>query len=192
MDPRAPELPEDGRRRVVVSAVHPSVEGGRCPVKRTLGDRLEVGADLLVDGHDRVAGLVRVQPPGGGEARELALRPAGVEHPDRFVAELALDRLGTWELTFEAWVDHFASFRHNLERKVGAGQDVSVELLSGAELCRAAAARARGTLDERPLAEAAARLADKRAAHTERSPLALAPELLAAAARHPDRSLAVR
>ena len=38
----------DGRRRVVVAAVRPELDGGRFPVKRVIGDVLDVEADLLV------------------------------------------------------------------------------------------------------------------------------------------------
>jgi starch synthase (maltosyl-transferring) len=192
MDQRGPTFPEDGRRRVVIAAVHPSVDGGRFPVKRTLGERLEVAADLLVDGHDRLAALLRVRAPGEADWRELAMSPAGPHALDRFVAEISLDRLGTWELAVEGWVDRFASWRHNLERKVAAGQDVSVELLTGAELVRGASNRARGSLDEPPLIAAAARLADRKVPASERAARALAPDLAAATSRHPDRTVVTR
>ena len=45
----------DGRRRVIVAAVRPELDGGRFPVKRVVGDVLDVEADLLVDGHDVLA-----------------------------------------------------------------------------------------------------------------------------------------
>src|SRR5690349_4597446 len=48
----------DGRRRVVVAAVRPELDGGRFPIKRVIGDVLDVEADLLVDGHDVLAARV--------------------------------------------------------------------------------------------------------------------------------------
>jgi starch synthase (maltosyl-transferring) len=46
-----------------------------------------------------------------------------------------LDACGTWEFSVGAWVDRYASWRHELSRKVEAGQkDVSSELLEGAAL----------------------------------------------------------
>ena len=182
----------DGRRRVVIAAVRPSVDGGRFPAKRTLGERVMVEADLLVDGHDRVAGLLRVRSPQAESWREIPMRAAGAHAIDRFVAEVTVDQLGTWQLGVEAWVDHFASWRHGLERKVGAGQDVSVDLLVGARLIADAAGRARAaaSADAAALARAAERLGDARAPFAERTPLALAEDLAAAVARHPDRRLA--
>ncbi len=129
--------PGDGRRRVVVATVRPnvpSVHGSRHPVKRTLGEPLRVEADLLVDGHDQLAALVHVRHADDPQPTEVAMRRAGPERPDTWVADLELDRLGSWELRVEAWVDHFASWRHGLARKVDAGQDVTVDLQIGARL----------------------------------------------------------
>ena len=47
-------------------------------------------------------------------------------------------------ILIEAWVDAFKSWRQDTQKKVEAGQDVSVELLSGAQLIDHAAARAKG------------------------------------------------
>jgi starch synthase (maltosyl-transferring) len=44
--------------RVVIEAITPALDAGRYPVKRTVGERLIVEADLLVDGHDRLAGAL--------------------------------------------------------------------------------------------------------------------------------------
>src|SRR3954447_23097760 len=60
-----PRLEVDGRRRVVIDGVRPSVAGGH-PVKRVVGDQVVVEADLLIDGHDQLAGVVRYRRAGGG------------------------------------------------------------------------------------------------------------------------------
>ena len=64
---------------------------------------------------------------------------------DRWLGEVAVDRLGRWHYSIVAWVDRFASWRHELERKVEAGQvDLSSELAEGAALLGAKSL----TLDE--------------------------------------------
>jgi starch synthase (maltosyl-transferring) len=133
------EIPSDldGRRRVIVAALGPIVPGlapGRHAIKRTLGEPLRVSADLLVDGHDRLAAQLHVRHEADAVWTELPMRRVGPHQPDRWSAEVALDRLGTWEYRVESWVDHFATFRHGLERKVAAGVDVSVELAAGARM----------------------------------------------------------
>lgn len=49
------KLPPAGRNRVVIEGVTPEVDGGRFPVKRVVGEKVVVEADVFADGHDRVA-----------------------------------------------------------------------------------------------------------------------------------------
>ena len=46
---------EDGRKRVIIEAISPVVDGGRFPAKRTVGDLVRVEADIFTDGHDAIA-----------------------------------------------------------------------------------------------------------------------------------------
>jgi starch synthase (maltosyl-transferring) len=48
-----------GRMRVMIERVRPKVDGGRFPIKRVVGERVQVGVDLFADGHDAVAGALR-------------------------------------------------------------------------------------------------------------------------------------
>ena len=41
-------------RRVVIEAVHPEIDCGRFPIKRTVGEEVVVTADVHADGHDVV------------------------------------------------------------------------------------------------------------------------------------------
>jgi starch synthase (maltosyl-transferring) len=128
----------DGRRRVVVEHLHPCVDGGRFCVKRVAGDRVEVTADVFADGHDTVAAVVRHRREGERRFREVRMRALG---NDRFAAAFPVDDLGRHVYTVRAWIDRFATWRDQLERRVAAGQDVRVELAVGADLVAAAAAR---------------------------------------------------
>ena len=85
---------------------------------------------------------------------------------DRWYATLSLDRVGEWRFTVEGWVDRFATWRGELEKKVGAGQDVASELLEGAEQVREAEPHARGE-DHGRLAHFAELLGDP---HRRRGP----------------------
>ena len=54
---------------------------------------------------------------------------------DRWLGSFEVDELGRWQYSIVAWIDRFASWRHELERKVEAGQaDLSSELAEGAAL----------------------------------------------------------
>ena len=132
-------FPGNGRQRVVIEDIQPMLEAGAYAVKRIVGDRVTVSADLIVDGHDLVAGellLRRPRAPGDARAEEtLALESLD---NDRFAASFVVDAPGLYEFTLCAWVDHFASYRRGLSRKVEARQDIDVDLLVGAELVSAA------------------------------------------------------
>src|SRR5581483_11231370 len=117
------DSPPDGRRRVVVDALSPAVDGGRFALKRIVGDRIAVEADLLVDGHDRVAGALLYRRAGADAWQEVPLAPAepdpqtGVAINDRWRATFTPDGAGAWEYTVSAWVDAYASWAHGLRRK---------------------------------------------------------------------------
>jgi starch synthase (maltosyl-transferring) len=180
-------LPDEGRRRVVIARVSPEIDGGRWPIKRTPGETVRVEADLFTDGHDTVAALLRYRPADGHEAvwRET---PMALVENDRWVAEFTVDDVGYYEYTVEAWVDHFASWRHALAARVKAGQDVAAELLEGAALVKAAAARTPVGPERRWLLDAATALAAEGAA-SDRARVALSADLMVRMAAAPDRWL---
>ena len=49
-------------RRVVIENVQPQVDCGRFPIKRTIGDRVTVTADIFADGHDILYAVLRHGP----------------------------------------------------------------------------------------------------------------------------------
>lgn len=132
--PRAADLPREGRSRAVILAVRPSVDGGRWPIKRVLGEPVIVEADIVADGHDLLAGALLHRHETDAEWREVPLAPAG---NDVFRATFTPDKLGRHRYTIVAWVDALATADHDIERKRAAGQDVSVELLGRERLARA-------------------------------------------------------
>lgn len=179
---------DDGRRRVIIEDPAPSVDGGRHPAKRVRGDRLDAECDLLVDGHDAIAGRALVRRPGASAWQAAPLAPIG---NDRYRASIVLDAVGRWELTFEAWVDAYTTWRTGTEKKRAAGQDISVELLIGAELLEAAAAR--GEADVAPhLARAAEVVADGGRGHEERFAAATSARVIDAMGRAPCLTNATR
>jgi starch synthase (maltosyl-transferring) len=175
-------FPDAGRRRVVIEGLAPDIDAGRFPSKRTPGEIVVVEADIFADGHDRVAATLRfrqlsdVYTEGPSSWQEVWMQPLV---NDRWRGSFAVSDVGWYEYEIEAWVDHFASWRHGLERWVAAGQDVASELLEGAALIRAAAAHATGEEDQRRLISTAAAL-DSSAAIDERVEAALALDLVAA------------
>ncbi|HMA02481.1 MAG: alpha-1,4-glucan--maltose-1-phosphate maltosyltransferase [Gemmatimonas sp.] len=126
---------------LVIECVRPELDSGRYPVKRVVGDAFEVRADILKDGHDLLSARIRYSGPADEEWRTVPMHYE--QNADQWVGGFKVDRAGRWVYTVEAWTDRFGTWRSELQKKVGAGQDVSSELLEGAELLDAAARRAR-------------------------------------------------
>jgi starch synthase (maltosyl-transferring) len=125
-------LPKSPHSRIQIQAVEPIVDCGRYPVKRTVGDRVDVYATVFKDGHDTLGGAVRMRGPGERRWREEPLRPYG---NDRWGGTFTVDRPGRWEFAVSAWTDRIATWQDEIRRKSEAGQeDLSGELAEGALL----------------------------------------------------------
>src|SRR5690348_14212816 len=118
--------------RIQIENVWPILDCGRYPVKRTLGRRVAVWADIFRDGHEILRAAVKYRPVG---ARAWLQMPLEHQEADRWHGIFEPTALGRWQFVIEAYVDRAASWRHELERKVEAGQgDLASELLEGAAL----------------------------------------------------------
>jgi starch synthase (maltosyl-transferring) len=168
------EMPSDGRRRAILEGVSPSVDGGRFPVKRVVGEALVVEADVFADGHDEVrATLGWSHDDDDSPWRAVEMEPLG---NDRWRATFALEKMGRYHYTVTGWVDHWRTWVHDLKKRVDAGQDVTVDLQIGAQIIQAAARRASGQ-DQQTLTRAAAKLTAEQA---------LDPKLGVLVDRYPD------
>jgi len=127
-------LPSTRPPRIRVERIWPQVDGGRYPVKRALGERVDVWATLVRDGHEVLGAALRYRPAGTRRWREVPMT-ALREDPDRWHGSFTVDALGRWQFGVVAWVDRVASWQHELERKIAGGQgDLSSELSEGAAL----------------------------------------------------------
>jgi starch synthase (maltosyl-transferring) len=174
---------------VVIENVTPQIDAGRHAVKRIIGDTCHVGADIYKDGHDLLAARLLVRRP---RTRQWQYSPLTYDyHSDRWSGEFAVDELGRWVFMLEAWPDYFATWRSDLEKWVGAGQDVTLELREGAILIREAAERAAANTKTR-LEQTAALLENSARQLDERVAAALDGELRQIMASHFDPSLITR
>ena len=77
------EWPEDGRRRVFIEQVRPVVDCGRAAIKRVLGEAIDVEADVIVEGHERIACALLHAPAGSSAWTAVPMTPLG---DDRWTA----------------------------------------------------------------------------------------------------------
>jgi starch synthase (maltosyl-transferring) len=175
----------EGRRRVVIEGISPQLDAGRFPIKRVVGDVLTVEADVFADGHDQLAVRLAHRTPDGASV-ETPMEPLG---NDRWRATLGVEALGRHGYRIVAWIDHFATWQGDLEKRIAAGQDVRVDLQIGADHADRAAARAvaDGAVDDGARLSAIA--GALRGEGTGGGEAALGEEVATLVARHPDRSL---
>jgi starch synthase (maltosyl-transferring) len=177
------ELPQDGRRRAFIEQVRPGVDCGRAALKRVLGETIEVQADVIAEGHERIA-CALLHTSAGSESW-LAVPMVQLEE-DVWQASFVPTQLGRHRYTVAAWLDAFATWRHKFVRRAEP-DDIDLALREGAALVRAAAARARGPERGALLAYAASLGSD--APLEERRLCALTEALRELMAGAPDRSL---
>ncbi|MBI2871444.1 MAG: alpha-1,4-glucan--maltose-1-phosphate maltosyltransferase [Candidatus Omnitrophica bacterium] len=174
--------------RMVIESVTPEIDGGRFSVKRTVGEELYVEADIFADGDGTVSAQILYRHEREPEWR---CSPMGQLSNDRWRGSFRLGELGRYLYCVEAWVDPFATWRRDLEKKVAADVDVSSDLALGGVLVEAAAQRAEGA-DQESLRDFARCLKEERdiAPHI-RIKLALGGDLEFLMNRYPDRRGAV-
>ncbi len=122
---------------IIIDDVRPRTPAG-FPAKAVAGDEVTVSASLIADGHDLLAGRVRWRP---SRAETWASAPLTLVGNDRWSAQICPTEVGEHELVIEAWTDRLSTWRHEVEVKSAAGQDIELELEEGARLLEALAAK---------------------------------------------------
>ncbi|MEW5726453.1 MAG: maltotransferase domain-containing protein, partial [Pseudomonadota bacterium] len=180
-------LPDVHSPGILILDVRPAVDCGRYPVKREVGDTLEVTADILKDGHDKLA--ARVLWREKGEAAWHG-EPMAFQDNDRWIGRVRLAKNTRYQYTIEAWPDAYESWRDDLSKKRKAGQAVPVEIVEGRHLLNGVLPRVHGADRER----LERLLADLDAADSDddKADLMSSTLLRAIMARWPDRARAVR
>jgi starch synthase (maltosyl-transferring) len=170
---------------VVIEGVTPEIDAGRFPIKRTVGERVVVEADVFADGHEALACILLYRKEDAADWTTVPMTPLG---NDRWRGEFGVSELGRYRYTLQAWVDWFTSWRRDLTMRLAAEQDVTVELQIGAGLVLEASQRAVSADAERLRHWASVlRRSDTDA---ETSQMVLDEELALLMARYPDKGCA--
>jgi starch synthase (maltosyl-transferring) len=160
------------KRRVVIESVKPEIDAGRFSIKRTVGERVTVEADIFADGHEAVSAVLMYRKDSDAAWTEVPMEPLV---NDRWRAEFPVTQMGRYSYTLQGWLDHFRFWSRALAKRIEAAQDLGVDLLIGAALVEEASAQAEGDAGAR-LRDYAARL---RAGGSDAIDAALSPALAA-------------
>jgi len=171
---------QEGRNRVVIEAVKPEIDGGRFPIKRTPGEKVVVEADIFADGHDVIACVVLFRKEDQSKWTEIPMEHLG---NDRWRGQFEVRDLGRYLYTLRAWVDPFETWRSDLEKKMEADQDISMDLLTGAEIVEAASQRA-SKADAKRLREWASTLRSRKSS-SEKQRIAVSEDLATLVEKYP-------
>jgi starch synthase (maltosyl-transferring) len=177
----------DIRRRVIIEGVEPQIDGGRFPIKRSVGETVRVEADIVADSHDVIAGILLYRKEGETTWKEIFMTPLV---NDRWQGSFRVSAVGHYWYTLQGWVDRFKTWQQDFRKKTAAGQDVSMDLLSGSKLISAAAGRAKGA-DATILRGWAEQLMSDKSME-EKIALAMDQNLGRLVSRYPDRTHATR
>jgi hypothetical protein len=79
--PHASDIPEPLSRRVVVEQIAPEIDAGRFPIKRTIGETVDVAADVFADGHEVLVAVLRDRHARGVGSRESAAGTPQIPNP---------------------------------------------------------------------------------------------------------------
>ncbi|MGD0832029.1 MAG: alpha-1,4-glucan--maltose-1-phosphate maltosyltransferase [Terracidiphilus sp.] len=204
--------PYDGRRRVAIEGVRPQIDAGAHPVRRICGDPISVEAIIFADGRDEIDARVLYRRASEKRWRFAPMQAMG---NDLWKGTFAADELGAWSFTILGWVDHFATWLSDLNKRlaaknhpelmdaisVAAGnrgdelasgsnpatQDIRLALRSGAVLVHKAAARAGGK-DGKRLSKMAHEMEVSAKVERDMDPEFPSEELILLMARYPDLS----
>jgi len=124
--------------RIIIERLYPELDGGRYAIKRVVGDKLDIWADILRDSHDVLGAAILYQPEGAPGWQSAPMR---LFENDRWTGTFDLTENRRYRYTIEAWTDLFASWCDRMRRKRAARQDLTADLPEGRALVRAAEMR---------------------------------------------------
>jgi starch synthase (maltosyl-transferring) len=125
-------IKSNGKKRVIISNVYPTVESGLYTAKAVAGDEILFSADVFGDGHDAISASLYLRETGADRVDEL---PMDYINNDHWEVRHEFGQTGR----VEGWEDHYKNWKHGLLKKYEAGQDLQVELQIGVNLLQKAA-----------------------------------------------------
>ncbi len=118
---------------LVIENVFPEIDGGKYPAKCVIGESVLVEADIMKDGHDVIAAVVRYRKHSESEWHESPLSPLD---NDRWRGSFVARENTFYLYTIEAWFDRMQTWSRNLEKKCIANVSIKSDLWEGAEFLK--------------------------------------------------------
>lgn len=120
--------------RIIIENVLPQIDCGTYFIKRIVGQKVIVSADVFSDGHDILECCVKFKHEKDKKWQEIRMIP---KENDEWTADFKVEKQGFYTYFVEGWVDYALNWQHGTERKIHDNQYVKSELLEGAEYIKA-------------------------------------------------------
>jgi starch synthase (maltosyl-transferring) len=117
-----------GKSRVVIENVQPQIDNGLYPAKRTVGERVDVTADIFGDGHDHIRAQVLYRKQDDHNWQHVEMKPG---YNDNWRGSFYVPEKTVYVFTLQAWVDHFDTWYDGFKKKAHANVDVHTEIKEG-------------------------------------------------------------
>ena len=134
--------------RIVIENTQPVLDAGEFAAKAVAGQPVQVTSKVYVDGHDQLTVMLNWRQ---AHSRRWHCVPMEFLGNDVWQAEFTPLELGLHLFSIEAWIDPYATFCHDLEKKYHAGVAVQLELEEGRLLLGQGIDRSEGLLREQLL-----------------------------------------
>jgi len=125
---------------VVIENLYPTLGAPNYLIKRVIGEKLDVYADIFKDGHDVIFAVLKWRLQNSRAWSEAIMQPL---ENDRWGGEARFTTAGRWEVVIEAWADTWRAWKKHFKAKFDANDpELAIEAKEGARLLEAAAERA--------------------------------------------------
>lgn len=121
----------EGQKRVVIEHIEPQINKGCFPIKRVVGEIVSVKATIFADGHDLIGAQLLYRHKSSAQWQQSPMKRI---LNDEWVGSFKVNHVGLYYYTVCGWLDIFATWRKDLKKKFVAEQDITVDLMIGAEI----------------------------------------------------------
>jgi starch synthase (maltosyl-transferring) len=122
-----------GKSRVIIENVQPQIDQGLYPAKRTVGERVDVSADIFGDGHDHLRAQVLYRKQDDHQWQYVEMKPG---YNDNWWGSFYVPEKTVYVFTVKAWIDHFDTWYDGFKKKAHANVDVHVEIKEGIQFLK--------------------------------------------------------
>lgn len=115
--------------RVIIENVCPKLDCGNFPIRRVVGEKIEVSADIFAEG-SFILGVNLIWKKDNQKEWNTPI-PMIPTWNDSWTAQLTLNEPGLYTYAIEAWIDYFATWCDGVRKKIDGGDFNFIEIENG-------------------------------------------------------------